>query len=350
MGGAGGITAQGAGGAGTGPAGAPGRADTAAGSGGAGGVAGGGTGGLDAAAGGGSAAGGTGGDAGSEASACSGKSGKLRGRSVQRVMAGGLQRSFVYYAPQSLDPNKPAPLVILPHGYILDGAAMFDITRYSELADKENFVAIFPDGVNTTWSFGGSECRSTALGILPDSGVDDQAFVDAMIEFASADQCIDREHMFVTGWSMGGYFSNEIGCLRSDIRAIAPHSGGSHDLSKCPQMRKPVLIMHFEPDGLIPYRCGVETRDRWVERNGCQATSPEIKMVNGGSCEYYKGCPADAQVAFCTFAIPPGIRTELIDGHAWSGGSKGGLGADFAIPETESATQMTWDFFKQYAW
>jgi len=55
-------------------------------------------------------------------------------------------------------------------------------------------------------------------------------------------------------------------------------------------------------------------------------------------------------VAFCSFDIPTsGTRTELFPGHAWSGGSKQGAGAAFAIPETESASELSWAFFKKYA-
>ena len=34
-----------------------------------------------------------------------------------------------------------------------------------------------------------------------------------------------------TGFSMGGYFAHNVGCMMTDIRAVAPHSGGTHDLS-----------------------------------------------------------------------------------------------------------------------
>jgi poly(3-hydroxybutyrate) depolymerase len=330
-----------------GRAGTAGAGIAGAGIAGAGGMAG------SAAAGGSLAAGsGTGGMAAQAPSACTGKPGKLRGKSSQMIAVGSAQRSFLYYAPNSLDANTPAPLVFVPHGFTLTADSMVEITGYTDLADKEKFVVIFPNGDGTTWNFGGSDCSSTILGILPESTSDDQGFVDGMIKFADADQCIDHPHIFMTGFSMGAYFTNENGCLRSDIRAIAPHSGGSHDLSSCPSKHKPVLVMHFDPDDLIPYMCGQSARDRWVKQNGCQLDSPDVKMVNGGSCEYYKGCPADGQVAFCTFMSPAGMRSEAFPGHAWSGGSKQGTsgGAAFAIPETESATQLGWNFFKQYAW
>jgi polyhydroxybutyrate depolymerase len=292
----------------------------------------------------------------SGAAACSGKPGAKRGKSTQMLMAGGLMRSFIYYAPAGLDANTPAPLVFVPHGYTMNADQMFEITKYSELADKEKFVVIFPNGqapgMAPPWNVGQPDCTST-LGILPLATGDDNAFIDAMLKFAEDDQCIDKNHVFMTGFSMGGYFSNESGCMREDIRAIGPHSGGSHDFASCKVKNKPVIVMHFEGDGLIPYMCGTSARDRWLARNGCQAADPEIKMVTGGRCEYYKGCPANGQVAMCSFTNPTtGTRNEAFPGHGWSGGTKEGPsgGAPFAIPETESATQLSWDFFKKYAW
>lgn len=289
------------------------------------------------------------------APACSGKPGARRGQSAQMLMAAGLQRSFIHYAPAGLDPNVPAPVVIVAHGYMMSAQMMFEITRYAELAEREKFVVLFPDGqpgAPGPWNVGMPTCSST-LGILPLAQGDDQAFLDAMLAFAEADQCLDRSHVFMTGFSMGGYFSNATGCARPEIRAIAPHSGGSHDLSMCASQRKPALIMHFAGDALIPAMCGEEARTRWVMRNGCSMDAPEVRAVKGGSCEYYKGCPSDGQVAYCRFDIPAsGMRDEPFAGHAWSGGSDEGTagGSMYAIPETESASELGWAFFKQYAW
>jgi poly(3-hydroxybutyrate) depolymerase len=287
-------------------------------------------------------------------SKCQGKLGMLRGKSTQTVMAGGLARTFIYYAPAGLDPNTAAPVVIIPHGYTMSADQMFDITRYSEIADREHLIVMFPNGepsssaLSGPWNVGTPDCTSS-LGVLPLAQGDDQAFVNEMLHFAETEQCIDGEHVYMTGFSMGGYLANETGCLRPEIRAIAPHSGGTHDLSSCMSQHKPALIMHFQGDGLIPYMCGQQARDRWVAKNGCQLEAPDVQMVNGGSCEYYKGCPADGQVAFCSFSIPSG-GNDTFPGHAWSGGSEAGMGAQFAIPQTESASELSFRFFKQYAW
>jgi polyhydroxybutyrate depolymerase len=286
---------------------------------------------------------------------CTGKKGALRGRSLQTLMAGGLSRSFIYYAPTTLDPNTAAPIVIVPHGFMMNADMMYEITNYTQVADREKFIVIFPNGQATglgaPWNVGMPDCSST-LGILPLASGDDNALIDAMIGFADADQCVDHNHVFMTGFSMGGYLTNETGCMRPDIRAIGPHSGGSHDFATCKVTNKPVLLMHFETDALIPYMCGTQARDRWLKLNGCSPDAPDVVQVAGGHCDYYKGCPANGQVAMCSFMVPPGMRSEPYMGHAWSGGSKQGTsgGASFAIPETESATELSWAFFKKYAW
>lgn len=243
----------------------------------AGGAAAGGTGGaagLAAASGGAGAAAagsGTAGAGGKPALACAGKPGKQRGKLMASVMAGGQRRTFIHYASEKLDADTPVPQIIVPHGCTQSREEMFRITKYPQLADREGFVALSPEGAqNSTgpWDVGSGVCGNGVF--VPGRG-DDQAFVDAMIEYAAADQCIDREHIFMSGWSMGGYLSHHSGCLRDDIRAIGLHSAGTHDLGRCQGKPKPV-IMHFNPDGLIDYSCGVRARDGWLKRNGCSAS------------------------------------------------------------------------------
>jgi polyhydroxybutyrate depolymerase len=254
------------------------------------------------------------------------------------LTAAGVARTFVYYAPSTLNANTPAPVVIVAHGWTMSGQQMYDITQYQKIADMEGFVVMYPDGEPGSlgpWNVGTGACPSS-LAILPIGAGDDQSFIDGMLAFAAADQCVAREHVFVTGFSMGGYFANETGCLRTDIAAVAPHSGGSHDFSACPSKHKPTIIFHGTMDGLIPVACGKEARDRWVQRNGCGSEVDSVEVM-GGHCEYSKGCPADGQVALCLF--------DGMD-HGWAGGQ----GSASAFPNYESASMLGWSFFRKYAW
>jgi poly(3-hydroxybutyrate) depolymerase len=222
---------------------------------------------------------------------------------------------------------------------------MYDITAYHEIADREGFVVVYPDGALGLgpWNVGEEICGSGALVM---GFNDDQAFIDEIIKFVDQDRCLDRDHIFVTGFSMGGYFSNEVGCLRSDIAAIGPHSGGTHPLTACTGDIKPVIIFHFRDDVLISYDCGAEAAQRWVERNGCNPAAPEVRTIQGGTCEYFQGCPVGAQVAFCSFEIPADGGGTFLAGHGWAGGTPN----LYSVVGTASASDIGWEFFKEYAW
>lgn len=278
-----------------------------------------------------------------EAGTCGVRSGKrgLTSRTLTMQTAPTM-RTYLVYLPQSLPPNAPAPLVFVHHGYTMSGQAMHDITEYTDLADTEGFGVVFPDGEggpNTLvapWNVGANVCYP---GNLEQAAGDDLAFLDAMKADVALDQCVDAKHTFVTGFSMGGYFSHHVGCMRPDFaRAVAPHSGGTHDFSTCVAGHEPVIVFHGDSDNVIPESCDQAAVGQWITKNGCSQTA-DVVAVQNGSCAYYKNCPADGQVAFCTF-------TGL--GHAWAGGAAdAGI---FSAPAYASATQLEWAFFKKYAW
>jgi poly(3-hydroxybutyrate) depolymerase len=131
--------------------------------------------------------------------------------------------------------------------------------------------------------------------------------------------------VFVTGFSMGGYMSNQLGCQlgRARLRAVAPHSGGTHS-GECEGGPLPVLLLHGDADSLINYNCGTQARDYWIDRNGC-TTGYDTWDITGGQCRFYRGCPADAPVVMCTFF---GMD------HAWA-----------YPPMYESSSLLIWSFF-----
>ena len=294
---------------------------------------------------------GTGGASALSSMSCSGKAGAKRGQSMEIIDVNGTQRTFVYYAPMNLDPNKAVPFVIVPHGFTMTGLSMQQITGYNDIADREGFVVAYPDGegispttggLTPPWNVGTGVCGA---GAAVSATGDDQGFVDAMIEWVKADQCVDESHIFMSGFSMGGYFSNETGCLNPKIHGIGPHSGGTHDLSACTNAIMPAMIFHGDADPLIMYSCGTDARDKWAEHNGCMPASMGVDTVQVamGMCEYNKGCPEGGQVALCSFS---GM------GHCWAGGSSSGtaVGATFGCPGYELASELGWAFFKEYAW
>jgi polyhydroxybutyrate depolymerase len=154
--------------------------------------------------------------------------------------------------------------------------------------------------------------------------------------------------VFATGFSMGGYFAHQVGCMRPDVRAVAPHSGGTHPLDSCVTGHVPIIIFHGTADPVIPPGCddpaatavqGVTPSAKaWAARNGCGTTTTSL-TVDNGTCEVYDGCPADGQVELCTFNAM---------GHCWAGGpASSGV---YACPNYASSTQLEWQFWKDHAW
>jgi polyhydroxybutyrate depolymerase len=287
-----------------------------------------------------------------DAATC-GLRGGARGLSDREVTIDGLARTYHVYLPATAEPDRALPLVIVHHGYTMSGALMEQITEYTALADSEGIALAFPDGqggpnsLGAPWNVGTGICPSTA-GPPPNAPGDDFALLDHIEADIAEDQCIDREHIFVTGFSMGGYFSHQAGCMRDDIRAVAPHSGGTHDLASCSEARKPIIIFHGTADAVIPAGCAdphalavvnvTPSADAWAQHNGCTTTTTP-RAVQNGTCYHYEGCPAGGQVELCTFA---GM------GHCWAGGAaSAGI---YSCPNNEKATQLEWQFFKQYAW
>ena len=241
-GGAGGNGGAGAGG--NGGAGAGGNGGAGAGGNGGAGVGGGGTGGSGDSGGGTGGRGGSAGAAGAPGTKCTGKPGApgLTTRSI-----GG--HNVLVHIPSKVDPNTGVPLLLVHHGFLMDGEAMRTLTGYQAIADREGFVVAFPTGTGNTWNVGSGACGGAAL---VSGTADDVTFVNTMISSIEAVQCLSRDHVFMTGFSMGAYFSNHMGCqMNNAIRAIAPHSGGTYPGS-CPGAPTPVMIWHGTADGTVP--------------------------------------------------------------------------------------------------
>jgi polyhydroxybutyrate depolymerase len=285
----------------------------------------------------------------------------MRGFTHRSATVAGLSRTWIIYLPASYPGTEPLPFVFVFHGYTMSGQEMVDITQYQAIADREGVALAFPDGeggpdsLAYPWNIENPGQTVCGAGQDADATGNDFAFLDAIKADVEQDQCLDAAHIFATGFSMGGYFSHHIGCYRTDIRAVAPHSGGTlADLSVCATGRVPIIIFHGTADSVIDDACDDPTvkpdtgfpasATLWAEKNGCSATystTPTVGADGGtGQCYLYDGCPDGGQVELCTF--------NGMD-HCWAGGDTQGAGGN-SCPNYASATQLEWTFFKTYAW
>ena len=183
------------------------------------------------------------------------------------VRSGGLTRASRVHVPARVREGRPAPLLLVLHGAGGTGPEFEPYTRFSELADREGFVAVYPSAVDRFWTVGAGE------------GPDDVRFLGDLLDRLEVDLCIDPARVFVTGLSNGGGMSVRLACTLGDrIAAAAPVAGAYGNLPPCEPARPvSVLEMHGDADPIVPYEgdgpgsvTSAEGFARaWAERNGC---------------------------------------------------------------------------------
>ncbi len=183
--------------------------------------------------------------------------------------------------PTSYDPSKPTPLVVLLHGY---GATPFLEDSYfgmSEYAETAGFLYADPSG--TIDSTGSPFWNATdACCDMDHTGVDDVAYLNAVVDDMEAHYNVDRKRVFFVGHSNGGFMSHRMACdAASRIAAIVSLAGAQwFDLSHCkPSEAVSVLEVHGDADTEVPYDGGPDlpsaptTVSDWAQLDGCGTTS-----------------------------------------------------------------------------
>jgi polyhydroxybutyrate depolymerase len=202
--------------------------------------------------------------------------------SSESIAIDGVMRTFTAQLPAI----RPAPLVIVLHGKMQTGADMITRTSWHQLAKRERFGAVFPDGRNRAWADLRFDAKRAPGG--PPEGTDDVAFIARIIEKYVADGTADPKRIYVTGVSNGAAMTMTLVCERADLFAAAASvvMNLTDDLGAAchPARPVPMLMMNGTADPLIPYQGGrarhrIVTRDVWStaktvafwrQINGCE--------------------------------------------------------------------------------
>jgi len=209
----------------------------------------------------------------------------------------GVERSYLLSIPSAETGKGPFPLVFGWHGRGSNGAQAKSYFGIEE-ASGMSIIAVYPDGLmqeqGTGWN-------------LYANGEDIEYF-DELLKYISENYCVDPRKVFSTGHSFGGYMSNELGCLRSDVlRAIAPVAGGGPiAATSCSSPKVASWLVHGSLDTVVTVDRGKYSRDFWLSRNGCGA---EYSPVSPEPCVQYEGC--DELVLWCEH------NESVFYGHGW---------------------------------
>jgi polyhydroxybutyrate depolymerase len=208
-----------------------------------------------------------------------------------QVHSGNLLRHYRLYIPASYRPGKPVPLLLNIHALTSSDGYQEYYGDFRPIADTANFLILHPNGeVNSAGDRMWNVFDAPSAG-----GVDDVAYLSALIDTICARYSVDKDRIYSTGMSNGGFMSYELACqLNGRIAAVASVAGTQNitRLAQCaPQHPTPVLAIHGTADGAVPYEGTTSINqwasvssilNYWVRYNGCTAT-PTVGPVPNSS-------------------------------------------------------------------
>ncbi|MDP3769884.1 MAG: PHB depolymerase family esterase [Candidatus Sungbacteria bacterium] len=274
----------------------------------------------------------------------------------QSITVDGRIRTYLLHLPSGYQKEKSYPLVLHFHGGGGTGQQAATKTGFNAYADKDGFIAVYPDGIANSWNDGRGTTEADK------QGINDVGFVSALIDNLVVTYSIDKNRIFASGMSNGAIFSHRLGCeLSSKIVAIGPVAGEIPEaIAPSCNLSSPMsrVAIHGVDDPLNPF-LGGETRggeggrilsaqataEKWAKHNGCSLTPVKTKLLSavndGTSVEQwnYPNCWNGTEVIlYAVYGM----------GHAWPPQPPEipiGVGK---TSQNIDATKITWEFFKAH--
>lgn len=257
----------------------------------------------------------------------------------------GGDRPVTVRVPAGYDPTKPAPLVMMLHGY---GSANILTELYfpmHTIADEHGFFYVAPNG-----TFDSHDSRfwnaTDACCDFDHTNIDDVGYLMSLIADIQAAYNIDPARIYVMGHSNGGFMSHRLACDHAEtFAAIASYAGAVwSDPTKCnPTAPVGILQVHGTADtevlydGDIPeggtlagnYPSAAGTLAIWAQKNQCApalndtGTTMHVDVDGTGSetsVSRHDGCPANAAAELWTVQGAPHVFSWTQDGleAVWS--------------------------------
>ena len=257
-----------------------------------------------------------------------------------------INREFYIVNPNNLTSDSQVPLLISLHGGADYADANMQYTGFLDIIDEKGFVAIFPQGTiaegkgDTGW-YAGGDCSGLE--------VCDLSFIERLIDYSIESLNIDKNRVYVSGFSNGAFMVYTLACFLSDkIAAFAPVSGSMSpdDYQICnPQRPIPVIHIHGINDDSIPvqgsdYVTPLQDVSSYLSSiNNCAQNSVvDGEDTNEDGYAWYSEISSD-----CNDNVTVNFTYLENFGHNWPSteSSKGG-GADI------DAASFIWEFLFNY--
>ena len=196
-------------------------------------------------------------------------------RNIEGIInVGTLHRVYLVHLPANYKVNTPLPLVMIFHG---GGGNYKQMQRYmamDAIADKENFITVYPNGINKQWNDGREFKESIAAN-------DDVQFINHLLDTLQKTYAVDKKRVFATGILNGGFFSIYLSYkLASRLLAIAPVCASIPEKifsEFYPAQPVSILLINGTADPLVPYQGGRVGNGFTGGRGNCTSTDSTIQ-------------------------------------------------------------------------
>ena len=276
---------------------------------------------------------------------------------LHTITVNGEERTYFIYVPRSYR-GRPVPLVVYFHGGGGSGDGEAKAGRWPEMAERGDFIAVFPNGTSRfsneggTWNAGSDQ----PSGYAEEHNVDDIAFVRALLQAVEQSYAIDRHRIYASGMSKGAIFTYHVACAMPEVFAAIAPVAGTLTNSSC-NLSQPVALLHIHgtDDQNVPFEGGRGSYTRsgaeyppamrgiefWRAENRCNTKPEQVSKGEDTSCWRFSGCSSGATVGYC-----------LVEGggHAWPGQKPMRWQKLLGVKVTQNfdATSAIWDFFSQH--
>ena len=229
-------------------------------------------------------------------------------------------RSGVVHVPKGV--AKP-PVVFFVHGYGGSGSGFEGDTKGDAVADTAKFIAVYPSAISGSWSM-----YDTA----------DYPFLLALLDTVDARYKIDRNRVYCTGFSQGGFISFGVGYKHPEIfAAVAPVSGHIPSFSTSAPLKRPVpLFLTFGTNDVSDVASFMTDVNTWFKLDTCVAGSKkEVRP--------YPSTHSSSVVARITYSCAQGSELmidSVVGGpHEWA----------MDTVKKVNTTVEVWNFLKRFS-
>ena len=274
-----------------------------------------------------------------------------------------LERCWKLLIPDSVNKDTLVPLVVDIHGYTQDMDKHNNMTGFDEIAIEEGFIVVYPDGYENSWNAGDICC-----GVAHEEGIDDLSFLLGLVQNLIETQPVDKDRIYVSGWSNGCGMTQMLAVEASELFAaagcmsfylIAPPSSNYTPI--------PFMEIHGLLDDLIVYgnaglltifgqdtewteEGAIQNLEDWKNLNNCEGITPEIIITEEDyDIRGYSDCENGAEVRLMTLYYGghnpyakdcPDYQLDSPEDVIWSCRKN---------PTGIESTRILWDFMNDFS-